>query len=193
MVNKRTIKNILFFSLLISLIVYHGLTFIQEYFFYIEDSNWTSLITIVRIIVTSILIFITLESKFIAKQFLGKGFVSGEYKGISKQKENPLTDDHFEDFEISQSILWTTISGTSHLKSGEIVSNWKGELIEYDGNRDFKFAITLQTTNGNKLGIMMVRIDSEKFTGFYFPTETSEQNYISTFEGMKKDTLKTKP
>lgn len=186
MINEKTIKTILFGGLIVALLIYHGLTVIQEYFLKTRDSNsWTSLMTISRILVTTILIFLTLQWKWLVNIFLGKAFIADCYNGVSRQTENPNNIDHYEDFTISQSILWTRISGRTHLKNGSVVSNWKGKLIEYDGDREFRFAIDLQTSNGTKWGIMTLRFDNGTFSGFYFPTETNEQNYISTFEGTK--------
>lgn len=184
MINEKTIKTILFGGLIIALLIYHVLTIVQEYLFKYQSSHWTSFMTISRILVTTILIFLTLQWKWLVSIFLGDAYVAEKYKGISRQTENLKNIDHYEDFTISQSILWTRISGRTHLKTGAVVSNWKGKLIEYDGDREFRFAIDLQTSNGTKLGIMTLRFDSGTVSGFYFPTETNEQNYISTFEGM---------
>lgn len=184
MINEKTIKSILFGGLIVALLIYHGLTVVQEYFFQAQSSHWTSLMTISRILVTTILIFLTLQWKWLVSIFLGDAYVADKYKGISRQTENANNIDHYEDFTISQSILWTRISGRTHLQNGSVVSNWKGKLIEYDGDREFRFAIDLQTSNGTKWGIMTLRFDNGTVSGFYFPTETNEQNYISTFEGM---------
>lgn len=184
MINEKTIKTILFWGLIFALLIYHGLTVVQESFLKIESNHWTSLMTISRILVTTILIFLTLQWELVVSIFLGDAYIADKYKGISRQTENPNNVNHYEDFVISQSILWTRISGSTHLQNGSVVSNWKGKLIEYDGDREFRFAIDLQTYNGAKLGIMTLRFDDETVSGFYFPTETNEQNYISTFEGM---------
>jgi hypothetical protein len=140
--------------------------------------------TISRILVTTILIVLTLQWKWLVSIFLGDAYVADKYRGVSRQTQNPNNIDHYEDFAISQSILWTRISGRTHLQNGAVVSNWKGKLIEYDGDREFRFAIDLQTSNGTKWAIMTLRFDNGTVSGFYFPTETNEQNFISTFEGM---------
>lgn len=186
MINEKTIKAILISGLIVALLIYHGLTVVQEHFFYSTNSSWTSLMTISRILATTILIFLTLQWKLIVKLFLGNAYIADNYRGISRQTENKNNIDHYEDFVISQSILWTRISGRTHLQNGSVVSNWKGNLIEYDGDREFRFAIDLQTSNGTKWGIMTLRFDNGAVSGFYFPTETNEQNYISTVEGMIK-------
>ncbi len=184
MINEKTIKTILFAGLIFALLIYHGLTVVQEYFFQIESNHWTSLMTISRILVTTILIFLTLKWKWMVSIFLGHAYIANKYKGISKQTENPNNIIHYEDFSISQSMLWTRISGRTQIQKGSVISNWKGKLIEYDGDREFRFVIDLQTSTGTKLGILTLRFDNGSVSGFYFPTETSEQNYISTFEAM---------
>jgi hypothetical protein len=189
MIEEKHIRNILLGGLLIALMFYHGLTLIQEKFLNIDSNHWTSLMTIARYLVTATFLFLTLRFKFIVKLILGRAYVEDSYQGISKQTENPNNIDHHETFEISQTILSTRISGRTNLKAGSTVSNWKGSLIYYDNDKEFRFAIELQTSNGTKWGIMTLRIHEGKVSGFYFPTETNETNYISTIEGMTKKKL----
>lgn len=184
MINEKTIKLILLGGLIIALFIYHGLMVVQEYFFQAQSSSLTSLMTISRIIVTTIITFLTLQWKWLVSKSLGNAFVADSYKGISRQTENLDNIDHYENFSISQSVLWTRISGRTCLENGSVVSNWKGKLIEYDEDREFRFAIDLQTSSGTKWGIMTLRFDNGTVSGFYFPTETNERNYISTFKGM---------
>jgi len=189
MIEEKHIRNILLGGLLIALMFYHGLTLIQEKFLNIDSNHWTSLMTIARYLVTATFLFLTLRFKFIVKLILGRAYVEDSYQGISKQTENPNNIDHHETFEISQTILSTRISGRTNLKAGSTVSNWKGSLIYYDNDKEFRFAIELQTSNGTKWGIMTLRIHEGIVSGFYFPTETNETNYISTFEGTTKKIL----
>ncbi|MDJ1501834.1 hypothetical protein [Xanthocytophaga agilis] len=186
MIDEKMIKNILFSGLIVALFIYHGLTILQEYAFHIKSNSWESLMTITRILVTTVLLFLTLKWRWLVSIFLGDAFVVGSYEGISTQKQNPNNVDHHEDFVISQSILWTRISGRSKLKNGPLVSNWKGKLIDYDGDKEFRFAIELQTSNGNKWGILTLRIDKGIISGFYFPTDTTQPNYISTIGALAK-------
>lgn len=182
MISEKTIKTILFVALVVALLIYHSLEVVQDFFFHSTGNNWSSLTTISRILVATLLIFLTLQWKWLVSFFLGNAYVAESYTGISTQTENPNNITHFEDFTISQSMLWTRISGRTHLQNGSVITNWKGKLIEYDEDKEFRFAIDLQTTNGIKLGIMTLRFDNGTVSGFYFPTGTNEQNYISTIE-----------
>jgi hypothetical protein len=189
MIEEKHIRNILLGGLLIALMFYHGLTLVQEKILHVDNSDWTSLMTIARYLVTATVLFLTLRLKFIVKRILGQAYITDSYQGISRQTENPKNIDHHETFEISQSILSTRISGRTNLKDGPTVSNWKGSLIQYDNDKEFRFAIELQTSNGTKWGIMTLRIHEGQVSGFYFPTETNETNFISTFEGATKKML----
>jgi len=191
MITENTVRYILLGGLLIALFIYHGLVTLHNMLGMPQTTDWAALSTIARILVALTIVFLTLKWSWIVKPFLGQGYIADSFKGISRQAGNPDSVDHYEDFVISQSLFWTKISGRTHLKNGSVMANWKGQMIEYDNDRKFVFAIDLETTNGRKWGIMTLRFDKGTFSGFYFPTETAETNYISTFEGMTKKMFET--
>jgi hypothetical protein len=183
MIIEKTIRFILLGGLAIALIIYHVLEVLQDKFL-IDKSDmksWLDLMTIGRIIATFILVIITIRLKPIVKLLLGQAYISGDYKGISRESNQPGIR-HIEEFTIAQSILWTRISGCSFLESGQSVSTWKGRAIEYDGNREFKFVVDLETSDGPKFGIISLMINNGKAIGYYRPNAPNKNNFVSTIE-----------
>lgn len=190
MITSKNLNFILLMVLFISLTIYHSLGVIQSKLAINTNQSgfddYYNLITIVRIVITLVVMGVTLKSKIIAKLIFRENYIGGKYQGKSESHKNDKVIIHKEYFEIKQSLLETIINGMSKNENDEFTATWKGKLSEID-NKHFMFTISVNSRSKTHNGILNLRFDEGEAYGFYNSIILGKENLRRRFEAKKKD------
>jgi hypothetical protein len=173
MISDKNIKLILQILLFTSLGMYILIGELPEILMSEEikkEPSTLRLINLMKIGAIIISVFTILSSfkwKPLLKIIFGKDYVSGEYVGYSEKisEDDKPNKKHGEEFEISQSLISTKISGLSKNEEGEFYSQWRGRLIEVD-NGHFHFLIDMETPKERSYGLMTLNFKNGEVNGF---------------------------
>ncbi|GEM_PF-5930998 len=166
MPSENRIKLALLLALAVSLIAYHTIEVLNPIS---ATSSLLALIKIAQMTSTAVLFLAFLYWGPIVRLLLGQSYIGGTWQGAS---ELEVSTDIFEysakeEFEISQSLFHTVITGRSYDNDGRVKSIWTAKLYRVEGLR-YWFAVELNTSDA-EVGVLQFSKHKERLDGLYHP------------------------
>jgi len=169
--SENKIKIALLLALSLSLGLYHAIEILTPNS---ATGALLSLIRIAQVTSTAVLFLAFLYWPPMVRQLLGESYIGGIWKGES---EVEVSTDVFEpsakeEFEISQSLFHTILTGRSYDESGKVKSIWTARLYRVEGLR-YWFAMELNTSDA-EVGVLQFSKHKERLDGLYHPGNSKD-------------------
>ena len=171
MPSENKIKLALLLALALSLLTYHA---IEVFTPPSLPMNEMALVKVAQLTSTAVLFLAFLYWPPLVRLLLGPAYIGGTWKGESEVETSPdvFEASATEEFEISQSVFQTVLTGRSYDDSGKAKSIWTARLYRVEGLR-FWFAMELNTSDA-EVGVLQFSKHKERLDGLYNPGNSKD-------------------
>ena len=197
MLQEKEIRLVFFVLFFVSIALYELIGLATDYissFWSVNLKEYES-IQIGKYLASVLLVLVSFKSKRVIR-LAGFDYIGGMYEGQNREvsSEGTASKSSQESFVIFQSLLKTTISGTSTNEEAEFHSLWQGDLIERKDNI-YTFSIAVETSQKRHFGLLKIRFENGKANGlvdYYEAGKVSSKDTLTAVRVSEKAYIKGK-